>query len=369
MLGEMNDTANNDRLRALLHSFVKEVQSSPLYTALCPLLAETPSAVALLAAARPQQRRPNLLLAAMHASLLRDRAHQLAEWYPTVGGFTAPIDSALGSVVAAFVSERTEELRALIAAGATQTNEPGRTAVLLPALAVIADRFESPVAMLDVGTSAGLNLRLDHYQYTYKIGESEVRLGDPSSPVSVLCDASRSTAEIPFDAMRRLEIATREGVDLNPLDVHDEEQTRWLQALVWPDEPARCERLGAALQLARAVPANIRQGDAVEAIADMVKAVPKHVHPVVVTTWVMTYLSPRHRAEFAEVLAGIGRNRPITWLFMEHPLYASELPFPTDARAERADNGTPVVAIDYDQNETARWVATTHGHGTWLAWR
>jgi hypothetical protein len=268
-----------------------------------------------------------------------------------------------------FIDDRSAELSDLIASGATQTNEPGRTAVLLPALADIADRFNSPVAMLDVGTSAGLNLRLDHYQYTYKMGETEVRLGDPSSPVSVVCDASRSAAALPFDAMRRLDIAAREGVDLNPLDVHDEEQTRWLQALVWPDEPARCERLGAALQLARAVPVNIRQGDAVEAVTDMVNAVPKDAHPVVVTTWVMTYLSRRRRVEFAEVLAGIGRNRPITWLFMEHPLYATELPFPDAARAERADNGTPVVAVDYDRSESSRWVASTHGHGTWLDWR
>jgi Uncharacterized protein conserved in bacteria (DUF2332) len=82
----VTDTTNNDRLRALLHSFVQEVQSSPLYMGLCPLLAETPSAVELLVGATPLQRRPNLLLAAMHASLLRNREHPLAEWYPTVGG-------------------------------------------------------------------------------------------------------------------------------------------------------------------------------------------------------------------------------------------------------------------------------------------
>ncbi len=361
------------RLAGMLRDFVIETKSSPLYTALCPLLADTPVAIELLEGAARMQRRPNLLLAAIHASLFRDPSHQLAGWFPTVGGSNSPADPMLRSVLAGFLTDRFDELQSLVQAGSTQTNEPGRSAVLFPVLADIANRFDSDVAMIDVGSSAGLNLRFDHYSYTYKTAGGEVRMGDPSSPVNVVCDVAASTGALPFDAMKQLRVSHRCGLDLNPLDVHDEFQARWLQALVWPDEAMRCARLGAALELARAVPVDVEQGDAVDSITALVDAVPLGVHPVIVTTWVMTYLPADRRVAFADSLAKLGTTRPLTWVFMEHPYYARELPFPAESRAESKEGqpelGCPVVAIDYDgSGASARWLATTHGHGTWLRW-
>ncbi len=359
----------NERLRTLLRSFVEECKSSPLYTALCPLLAETPEAIVLLAKATKMQRRPNLLLAAIHASLLRDPADPLAAWFPTVGGTQSPDDPALADALANFIGERSQELQALIEAGSTQTNEPGRSAVLFAALADVSHRVGSPLAMIDVGTSAGLNLRFDHYSYTYEMAAGDRTMGSATSPVRVVCDMTDSPANLPVEAMHRLQVAHRAGLDLNPLDVHDEFQSRWLQALVWPDEPVRCARLADALELARSVPVDIRQGDAVDAITALIAEVPAGVHPVIVTTWVMTYLPAERRVAFDETLAKLGASRPLTWVFMEHPFYARELPFPPESRTDRSELGCPIVAVDYTSTgSSARWLGTTHGHGTWLRW-
>jgi Uncharacterized protein conserved in bacteria (DUF2332) len=108
--------------------------------------------------------------------------------------------------------------------------------------------------------------------------------------------------------------------------------------------------------------------------------VPVGLHPVIVTTWVMTYLPADRRVAFADTLAKLGNSRPLTWVFMEHPFYATELPFPPESRpqskTDKPELGCPVVAVDYDgsggsdgSGASARWLATTHGHGTWLRWR
>ena len=352
-------------LSDLFRSFADEVRSSPLYMRLCPLLADLPTAMTMMSRATTMQRRPNLLLAALHASLLRDAAHPLAEWFPTVGGVRSPDDGRLSDALADFVSQRADELQHLVARGATQTNEPGRSGVLFPALADIA-ADAGPIGLVEVGASAGLNLRLDSYQYTYQLSDSVARFGNPETAVHIQCDASQSVTRLPLDNMRSLHLGYRSGVDLNPLDVDDELQARWLQALVWPDEPGRCSRLGAALALARTLPVSVRQGDAVDSIEALIAEVPETLRPVIVTTWVMTYLPPDRRVAFCDAVKRIGATRPLTWLFMEHPSYAAELPFP---EAIGSPVGTPVVRFDLDGGaHSSKQLAETHPHGTWMIW-
>ncbi len=366
MTASTGSTTGTNDLPNLFRSFVDEVRSSPLYMQLCPLLADLPQAMEMMSQAVPMQRRPNLLLAALHASLLRDPKHPLSGWFPTVGGSLSPQDPGLAAALADFVSLRRVELQQLVAQGATQTNEPGRSGVLFPALAHVAADF-GPIGLVEVGASAGLNLRLDSYQYTYQYENHAEHFGDSDSAVHIHCDMSRSVAPLPLDAMRTLRLGHRSGVDLNPLDVHDELQSRWLQALVWPDEPGRCARLGAALAMARARPVNLRQGDAVDSIEALIDEVPANIRPVVVTTWVMTYLPAERRVRFCEALARIGATRPLTWLFMEHPAYAEELPFP---EAMATPIGTPVVRFDVDgRGVSSRILGESHPHGTWIAWR
>jgi hypothetical protein len=159
-------------------------------------------------------------------------------------------------------------------------------------------------------------------------------------------------------------------VDLNPLDVNDEAQSRWLRALVWPDEVARFQRLSAAIEQAKQHPVIIHAGDAVESLAQLISDVPANQHPVIVTTWVLTYLPEDRRVAFVDLVDRLGATRALSWVWIEHPAYASGLRFPPEVRAGLASEGNPVVVSTYDGlgRSAQQLVAVTHPHGTWLNW-
>ena len=119
---------------------------------------------------------------------------------------------------------------------ATQTNEAGRCAVLLPVLAAL----PQPIALLEVGAAAGLCLYPD--RYTYRYGDHQIGAGQP------VLDCA-ATGMVP--PAGRPEVVWRAGLDLNPLDITDPADFAWLDALIWPEHEHRRARLRAAAALDR----------------------------------------------------------------------------------------------------------------------
>ena len=371
-----------DDMAGFFRHFVSEVSSSPLYAALCPLIAADPDALSMYADVPGTQRRPNLLLAALHFSLLRDRSHHFAAWFKTVDGSKPADDPGLKSALSSYITQRFEELQELVTKGATQTNEVGRSALVLPALATLGAEQAGPVAIMEIGTSAGLNLRPDAYAITYNnVDGTFTTVGPPDSTVRIATDSSQSREPLPFVEIEALKIGSRVGVDLNPLDANDAFQARWLCALIWPDDTARFLRLRAALAYAAANPIAIVQGDAVETVGAHIASVPAEEYPVVVTTWVLTYLTEPQRRAFAEALNQAAQTRDFAWIAMEHPAYAVGLPWP-DAVTETwgsksldpviqtiIKSGTPLVVHRYNSGvRSSQWIASAHAHGHWINW-
>ncbi len=366
--------------------FTDEVASSPLYAALCPLLGASPIVSGLWNEARPTQRRPNLILAAIHASLLRDSSHELGRWFATVGGDRSPRDPALAAALDSFLRDRHDELTTLIAQGATQTNEVGRSAILRPALAHIHREVQAPLGLVEIGCSAALNLRFDSYRVNYRHTDETIGVGPVPSTVQILADVSRSREPLPIEAMEATVIGSRRGGDLNPLDPTDETQARWLRSLIWPDERERFARLSNALVLAPTVPVDVTQGDAVELVGALIDSVPADQHVVLLTTWVMTYLPEDRRVAFTQEVTRAAATRPISWVCVEHPYYCPGLPWPDgfDSTWTAVDGpagsgpsmlGNPVVIHRLGDQElsqptsiSSRWVATVHPHGRWVNW-
>jgi hypothetical protein len=137
------------------------------------------------------------------------------------------------------VSDRGGELARTMLARRTQTNEPARCATLLPALALL----PQPLALIEVGASAGLTLLADRYSYDY--GSRQLTGTDPDAPVL----SCRPLGLVPIPTQVP-DVAWRAGLDLNPLDVTDDDDVRWLECLVWPGEtdPARIKVLRQSLE-------------------------------------------------------------------------------------------------------------------------
>ncbi len=325
MIGHEFDrgTAENYRRFAALET----IGRSPLYTELAHGVADDPELVAFLDGLPKEKRQPNLLFAAVR---------YLAGLQPGYDAFRVT------------VLDRRAEVAAIMLARRTQTNEPARCATLLPALSLL----PPPLALLEVGASAGLCLLPDRYGYVY--GGHRID-GYPGAP-TFDCEP-RGPVPLPSQAPQ---VVWRAGIDLNPLDVADPDDVRWLSCLVWPGEGDRAERLAAAVELARLDPPRLVRGDLVDRLAETAAGAPREATLVVFHSAVLAYLSPERRAEFAGAL----RDLDAVWLSNESPGVLAGLPgFPRELPAP--DPG-PSPALLTRDGRTA--LAFVDGHGAWIRW-
>ena len=197
--------------------------------------------------------------------------------------------------------------------GRTDRADPGpadadqraaRCAVLLPALA----QLPQPLALIEAGASAGLNLLVDRYSYDYA-GHRLAGL-DPDAPV-LRCEPR---GPVPLPA-RIPAISWRAGLDLNPLDVTREDDVRWLSCLVWPGEGDRAQRLAAAIASARRDPPAVHRGDMLTGLPSLAAQAPADATLVIYHTSALWYLPAERREQFAGTVRGLGA----TWLSSEPP--------------------------------------------------
>ena len=344
-----------------------ECGEDPLYVVLCRLLAERPAALALLDGAAGMQQRPNLLLAAIHERVLDGAGGALAAWYPSVGDSRATEDPALPGALAVVLARHHAALAAHCASRATQTNEIGRCAVLWPALAQIAAATGGrPLALLDFGCSAGLNLGVDRYRYSH--GAERWGADDPAAPL-IACHPVGGAAPPRLAPAR---IATRLGLDPAPVDLRDAAAVRWLRACLWPHDRERRERFDAAVAIVRAAGWPVRaERDCAAAIEPWLDTLPGGVQPVVFNSWVLAYFTPAARAAHIARMQDLVARRGIAWLSAEGPgLQLGDLP-PAPAADDRVNAAEIANASLWwlSLPDTApRLVARSHAHGRWAHW-
>jgi len=336
----------------------------PLYGRISSAAAEDAEVRDLLLEAPAEQRLPVLLFAVVHHLLLSGAEHDLARWYPTVGG-RVDADGDPYVDFRNFVLGRRAEVVELLATRSTQTNEIGRCAVLRPAWTVVAEEVRTPLGLVELGTSAGLNLLLDRWAYAYS--PDGPRYGDPTRDVLVQAESRGATAP----ALKAMDLGSRLGIDRHPIAVKDEEAARWLLACVWPEQLTRFARLKAAIEIARTDPPPLVAGDIVEALPSIVAAVPEDQHLAVQNSWVLNYLAPEARQRLVATLDKIGSARNLSWVSIESPDFVPDLNFPP--RPDGADDAggdasVAVLTTWRDGHKAVRRMADCHPHGTWLHW-
>lgn len=347
---------------------------APLYARLSSGIADDAALLALLDEAPVEQQLPVLLFAAVHLLVLEGRGGDLARFYPNLDhsgrhddhGAADPNPTASGHLdpFPAFrrvALEHAERVRTLAATRQTQTNEIGRCALYLPALASIA-ADSGPLALVDVGTSAGLNLLLPRYGFDY--GEHGVIAG--TSDIVLPC-VIRGTAPVGVSVPRTMPVvAASAGIDAHPVDVLDDDAVRWLEACVWPDMTERFARLRSAVTLARQHPPDVVVGDAVDDVGAVVERLRGHGHPVVLTSWVLNYLSIERQQQFVEALDRIGSSGDLSWVVAESPAETPGLPVPA---GEPPESLTVVSLVRWRRGvRTVARLGTAHPHGYWLRW-
>ncbi|WP_203908138.1 DUF2332 domain-containing protein [Rhizocola hellebori] len=257
-----------------------------IYETLCLGVAGDPELLARIGTLPLPKRQPNLLLAS-------------ARWH---GG---PMDSY--PRFRAWVLENWEQVATTMAQRRTQTNEAARMDTIQPVLATL----PQPLALLEVGASAGLCLYPD----------------DPN-----------------------VEVVWRAGIDLNPLSVANPDDVRWLECLVWPSQPHRLQRLRQAVEIARRNPPLLVQGDLNHDLDPLVEQAPKDATLVVFHTAVLAYVQPAQRVAFAAKMHALHGH----WVSNEAPGVINDVVAPPGLNVLALD-GTP-VAFTGPHGQVFQWI-------------
>jgi|GEM_PF-544009 len=332
--------------------------TSPLYERVAIALSESGEALRAIQAAPARKRHPTVILAALHDLALAGRAPALAAAYAAADG-----DAAAGAAIDTLL-RMTDSVVAIAVRRPVRAGETGRCAVLYPAIAEAAHRVgASAVGLIDVGCSAGLNLNVDRVGITYSDGLS---LGDPSSPVQLSCSM---VGDRPVPARAIPEVVARIGVDLDPLDVTDADDARWLRACLWPDQPdqpERAARLEAEVALAATAPPLLLRGDVLQVLPDAFARVPADALAVVTTTWALSRFPPESRLRFLHRLREAAAARAVAWVSAEGVGVAPTVPTLGDRRA----SGHSIIGLAvFDRSAPcAEAIGRCWLRGRFLAW-
>jgi hypothetical protein len=329
--------------------------TSPVYERVAVALSESGAALRAIEAAPARKRHPAVILAALHDLALAGRAPALAAAYAAADG-----DAAVGAAIDTLL-RMTDSVVAIAVRRPPLADETGRCAVLYPAIAEAARRAgANKVGLIDVGCSAALNLNVDRVGITYSNGQS---LGDPSSPVQL---SASIVGDRPVPTRAMPEVVARVGVDLDPVDVTDADDTRWLRACLPPDQPERVARLEAEMALAATAPPLLLRGDAVEVLPDAFARVPADALPVVTTTWALSRFPLESRLRFLHRLDEAAVGRAVAWVSAEGVGVAPAIPTLGDRRA----SGHSVIGLASLEQSALRAEAVGRcwSRGRLLAW-
>ncbi len=337
---------------AVAFTHPREFEGSPLYRALAATVAGNPELLTLAGLGRPGQYPTFLFFGAVHHLLLQGVDHPLARYYPSlVGNSARPPDASAGEFLVDFCARHNGELARTISTRLVQTNHVQRALGLRIGLTALPKDRE--YHLIEVGASAGLNLRFD--RYGYRVGDR--RFGDPDSPVQITAELYGNVPLPDLDDLPPL--AGVRGVDLAPVDVRDPDGRAWLEALVWPENHDQRTLLSAALAMAAPDPPEITAGDAVDVLPRIAAELPAGEPRIVYHSATRMHVPRERLRAFDEAIDSVGDNGPLWYLSVEEAPDPDPRPTPTRRGAAlrlRAPDGTTnTIAV---VSGHLRWVET-----------
>ena len=334
--GELSDLAERFRI------FSGHCEgSSELYQYLSAKIAEDEEMLEIARMSQPGQPEPNLLLGAVHHLLINGAVNPLCRYYPSISLEPESPDLAFPAF-RKFVQSHEEEVIELLQTKLVQTNEVQRSAYLFPAIQTISRLFgEKPLFCIELGPSAGFNLLWDQYQYRYD--------GSDLEGSSIILESSFRGDRKPELSSDFPTVTGRVGIDLNPIDLMNRDQVKWLQALIWPEHFDRKARLIKAVRIAMINPVTMIQGHAVDVLPSVLLDVPRTEVAMVYHTHVANQMSPEEREELLQVVDDFGQQQDIVHLHnnIEPHLHAT---------------------IYRDGERIEMPIAKTDGHARWIEW-
>ncbi|MFC7393359.1 DUF2332 domain-containing protein [Scopulibacillus cellulosilyticus] len=318
--------------------------SSDFYEFLSLEISEDGEIIELCSEAQNGQPVPNLLLGAVHYLLLKGKEHTLKEYYPSIAKEPKNME---GSFVhfKDFCNIYRDEIVSILKSKIVQTNEVRRCAYLYPIFCLIYSKVKKPLSLIEIGTSAGLQLLWDKYSYSY--GTNKI-YGDRNS--SVLINSKIKGHNAPSFLYKYPPVASKVGLDLHISDLRNSEDYLWLKSLIWPEHKERLDLFERAAKVFRENPVDLIEGDGVTLLTDVVEKSPKDTAIIVFHTHVANQIPESLKYELIEKLKKIGSKRDVFHIY--NNMWDRKL------HIDSFING-----VEYNHT-----IGETDGHGRWFEW-
>ena len=231
--------------------------------------------------------------------------------------------------------------------GPPQTNEPGRSAQLMAGLLEIAARHGPKIELLEIGSSAGLNLLIGEY----RIDLGGVQVGPADSPVTLMPEwLGPPPPAVPID------VVSARGVDIAPIDATTDAGASRLLAYVWEEHRVRFERLATVLKMLKAHPPHLDAGHAADWLdARLAEPQAAGVTRVLMHSIVWQYIDREGQARIAAAMEGAGARatpeRPLGWVRVE---------------ANRTVNQHEITLRSWPGHAQSVLIGHAHAHGFWV---
>lgn len=336
-----------ERLSTLFKNFsIKECQnSSNLYEHLALKISEDDELLEIASFARSGQPVPNLLFGVVHSMLLKGKEHDLRNYYSSIVDHPQEVEDSFPHFRDFCLSFR-QALIPLLQDKIVQTNEVRRCAYLYPSFCFIYSQIKKPLSLIEIGTSAGLQLLWDLYGYSYG---DDLRYGHSSSDVVISSEIRGNNK--PFLLPDSPPVALRFGVDLHVNDLSNSEDYLWMKSLIWPEHKERVELFNKAVNLLKNKSINLIEGDGIAFLPDITSQIPEDTAICIFHTHVANQIPENRKQELMNHIQTIGKKRDVFHLY--NNMWDRDL------------------HLDFfiDGKEYNKVIAETDGHARWFNWK
>ena len=294
---------------------------------------------------------PNIFFAAIHYLLLKNQDEELAGYYPSIQ--KKHVEEIPFGIFKRFCIEHQDEVKKIISTRIVQTNVISRCAYLMPVFSKIIAEENKPVTIIDIGTSAGLTLNFDQYEYWYNeqkvFGNSKVKVK------SKIIDSA-----IP-QIYKILQPISKIGIDQNIIDPTDKDEILWLKALVWTDQLERFTAIDEALKLDELKKIKFIKTNSVLDFEKEILKTDSNQTLIIYSTHVLYQFPENLKVEFYNMLDRIGQTRDFYFLSVEGIKHLLE--------KYHSENSVVELTSYKNKKKTETFIAETNGHGNWIKWK
>lgn len=319
--------------------------SSNLYEHLAGSIAKDTELLTLAAHVKPGQPVPNLFLGAVHYLLMNGIEHELAAYYASMVDVPKESSGAF-DCFKDFCMQNEHAITQLLENKLVQTNEVRRCAYLYPSFCHIYNLTKKPLALIEIGTSAGLQLMWDKYSYSYNASQ---KYGSEYSMLEI--SAEMRGDRLPFLFKHSPPVTRRIGLDLHINNLNDAEDYLWLKALIWPEHKERNTDFERAAHSLKGHTIELIEGDVVAILPEIVQTVSKDSSLCIFHTHVANQMPAETKKKLCKQIKVFGKERDVFHLY--NNMWDLDL------------------HLDYfvDGNEFSETLAETDGHARWFKWK